>query len=134
MFKRMKLPCELIVNDVLPTARGAIARSLVRNHGYTQIRVAETFGVTGAAVSQYLKGLRGGNPVIDNSSMRDDFYKMTDKAADMISEGYNVTEVLCAICTYVKSSGLIDSLYESSGSEGTLASCSECPRFNIYMQ
>ncbi len=128
----MKLPCELIVTDVLPTARGAIARSLVRNHGYTQIRVAETFGVTGAAVSQYLKGLRGGNPLIDGSPMRDDFYKMVDKAADMISEGYNVTEVLCAICVYVKRSGLIDTLYESSGGKGILINCLECPRFNIY--
>lgn len=127
----MFLPCELIVADVLPTARGAIARCLVEEHGYTQVRVADAFGVTGSAVSQYLKGARGGNELIENSPHREGFYKMIEKAAAMITEGYNVTEVLCAICGFVKESGMIKELYNARGYVGMPAACSECPRFNI---
>ncbi len=127
----MFLPCELIVADVLPTARGSIARCLVEEHGYTQVRVAEVFGVTGSAVSQYLKGITGGNELIENSPHREGFYMMIRKAAAMITEGYNVTEVLCAICGFVKASGMINELYSARGYSGMPATCSECPRFNI---
>ena len=72
----MKMPCELIVTHILPTARGALAKELVHNHGMTQVQVANLFGVTSAAVSQYIKGLRGGNNLIDKSAYREDFYKM----------------------------------------------------------
>ena len=70
----MKMPCELIVTHILPTARGALARDLVTSHGMTQTQVAKLFGVTSAAVSQYLKGMRGGNNLIDRSAYKDDFY------------------------------------------------------------
>ena len=77
----MKMPCELIVTHILPTARGALAKELVHNHGMTQVQVANLFGVTSAAVSQYIKGLRGGNNLIDKSAYRDDFYKMIADSA-----------------------------------------------------
>lgn len=127
----MYFQCELIVFDVLPTARGAIARSLIEKHGYNQVQVAEKFGVTGSAISQYLKGIRGGSKVIDNSSKREDFYEMIEKAADAISEGLDATEILCTICNFVKSSGLINDLYAARGSTGVPPICSECPRLNI---
>jgi hypothetical protein len=127
----MYFECELIVYDVLPTARGAIAKSLIDKHGYSQIKVAKKFGVTGSAVSQYLKGVRGGNEVIDNSPSRENFYKMTERAADAISEGLDVTEILCTICQFVKESGIINELYAARGSEYNPAACMECPRLNI---
>lgn len=129
----MYFQCELIVFDVLPTARGAIARSLIDKHGYNQIKVAEKFGVTGSAISQYLKGVRGGSKVIDESPKREEFYKMTEKAADAISEGYDVTEVFCTICQFVKTSGLIDDLYAARRCVNVPAACLECPRLNIVL-
>ena len=77
----MKMPCELIVTHILPTARGALAKELVHNHGMTQVQVANLFGVTSAAVSQYIKGLRGGNNLIDKSAYREDFYKPSSRPA-----------------------------------------------------
>ena len=115
----MKMPCELIVTHILPTARGALAKELVHNHGMTQVQVANLFGVTSAAVSQYIKGLRGGNNLIDKSAYREDFYKMiADKA-------------LCEICTFVKTSGLLKALYVYEGYSGELGVCMECPRTTI---
>ena len=122
----MKMPCELIVTHILPTARGALAKELVHNHGMTQVQVANLFGVTSAAVSQYIKGLRGGNNLIDKSAYREDFYNMISDTADMVADGKDLTEALCEICSFVK-----NSLYVYEGYSGELGVCMECPRTTI---
>ena len=109
----MKMPCELIVTHILPTARGALAKEL------------------GAAVSQYIKGLRGGNNLIDKSAYREDFYKMIADTADVVANGKDLTEALCEICTFVKTSGLLKALYVYEGYSGELGVCMECPRTTI---
>lgn len=127
----MKLPCELIVTHILPTARGSLAKELVNRHGMTQVQVARLFGVTSAAVSQYLKGLRGGNNLIDKSAYREDFYNLIAKSADAVAAGEDVTEALCGICAFVKESGLLRALYVFEGYTGDLGVCMECPRLCI---
>ncbi len=127
----MKMPCELIVTHILPTARGAIAKELVTRHGMTQTEVAKMFGVTSAAVSQYIKGMRGGNTLIDKSAYRDDFYAMIADTADRIVAGADITESLCMICGFVKESGLLRALYVFEGYTGELGVCMDCPRINI---
>lgn len=127
----MKMPCELIVTHILPTARGALARDLVMSHGMTQTQVAKLFGVTSAAVSQYLKGMRGGNNLIDRSAYKDDFYAEIARMANDIANGADVTESLCGICGFVKDSGLLKALYVFEGYGDELGVCKDCPRFNI---
>ena len=132
----MKMPCELIVTHILPTARGALAKELVHNHGMTQVQVANLFGVTSAAVSQYIKGLRGGNNLIDKSAYREDFYKedfykMIADKADAVAGGKDLTLALCEICTFVKESGLLKALYVYEGYSGELGVCMECPKTTI---
>ena len=127
----MKLPCELIVTHILPTARGSLAKELVKRHGMTQVQVARLFGVTSAAVSQYIKGLRGGNSLIDKSAYREDFYDKIAKSADAVAAGEDVTEALCGTCAFVKESGLLRALYVVEGCSGDLGVCMECPRLGI---
>ena len=127
----MKMPCELIVTHILPTARGALAKELVHNHGMTQVQVANLFGVTSAAVSQYIKGLRGGNNLIDKSAYREDFYKMIADKADAVAGGKDLTLALCEIYTFVKESGLLKALYVYEGYSGELGVCMECPKTTI---
>lgn len=129
----MKMPCELVVTHVLPTARGAIAKELVTNHGMTQTQVARIFGVTSAAVSQYIKGMRGGNDLIDHSAWKDDFYSMIADKADEVASGADITETLCSVCAYVKSSGLLKALYVYEGYTGDLGICLDCPRLSIVI-
>ena len=129
----MKMPCELVVTHVLPTARGAIAKALVQQHGMTQTQVARLFGVTSAAVSQYIKGMRGGNNLIDNSAWKDDFYRMISEKADEVAAGADITEVLCGVCSYVKDSGLLKALYVYEGYAGDLGVCADCPRVEIVI-
>ena len=69
----MKIPCELIVWYVLPAIRRELARELVDKHGMIQAEVARKFGVTDAAVSQYLKSKRGSNKELEASGRYDEF-------------------------------------------------------------
>ncbi len=127
----MKMPCELIVTHILPTARGAIAKELVMSHNMTQTQVARLFGVTSAAVSQYIKGLRGGNTLIDRSAYKEDFYAMVANIAAKIANGADVSESLCDICAFTKTSGLLKALYIYEGYSGELGVCMDCPRHAI---
>lgn len=129
----MKMPCELIVTHILPTARGALVKELVNRHGMTQVEVSKLFGVTSVAVSQYVKGLRGGNNLIDRSAYREDFYELIKKTADSIVSGEDVTLSLCKICAFVKSSGLLRALYVFEGYTGELGTCMECPKSSIVI-
>ncbi|HUI40108.1 MAG TPA: helix-turn-helix domain-containing protein [Methanothrix sp.] len=49
----MKFPCEIIVWDVLPSIRAAIAKELVKR-GISQKEVSQMLGITPPAVSQYV--------------------------------------------------------------------------------
>ena len=127
----MKIPCELIVTHVLPTAKGALAKELVKKYGYTQVEVARMFGVTSAAISQYLKGVRGGNSIIDKSAYKDDFYNKIEELADSISAGMLVPEALCLVCDYVKESGLLKALYIYEGYTDIPDMNFECPKLTF---
>ena len=126
-----KMPCELVVFELLPTARGAIAKELVDRHGYTQAGVAQIFGITSVAISQYLKGLRGGNALIDSSVHRDEFFGKIALIADNLAAGADLTTELCGLCGFFKSSGMIDEIYRKKGSKVPLSKCLECPRKNL---
>ncbi len=107
----LKLPCEMIVTYVLPTTKGALAKELVNRHGMTQVEVARIFGVTSAAISQYVKGVRGQNSLIDKSAYKHDFYKLIAVLADSIAAGGSISDALCTVCEFTKESGLLKALY-----------------------
>ena len=127
----MRMPCEVVVFELLPTARGELAKELVRAHGYTQAKVAGLFVVTSAAVSQYIKGLRGGNPYIDGSVYRGAFYQQISESAERIANGADMLDELCEICNFVKRIGMLDEIYLKQGAKEDLPKCMECPRDNL---
>jgi len=60
----MKPFCERFV-QLLPTIRALVAKELIANYRMTQEEVAKKLGTTQSAVSQYIRGLRGRNPKVD---------------------------------------------------------------------
>jgi predicted transcriptional regulator len=127
-----KMPCELVVFELLPTARGSIAKTLVDEYGYTQTKVAEVFGVTNVAISQYVKGLRGGNKYIEGSIYKDDFYaKVSEISRRIALENGDLSVELCELCRFFKDSGMINEIYQNQGSMTPLSKCGECPRQNF---
>lgn len=56
----MRLPCERVVNEVLPAVRSLLAKDL-QDKGYSQTEIADLLNLTQPAVSQYLSASRGKN-------------------------------------------------------------------------
>ena len=109
----MKIPCELVVWYVLPTIRREVAKELVKTHGMSQAQVAKKFGVTDAAISQYLKKKRGENQLIEESSQYELFLEEIKLAAERIADNSSeFVNEMCRICTVVKSTGLLAKIYE----------------------
>ena len=109
----MKIPCELIVWYVLPTIRRELARELVETHSMTQAEVARRFGVTDAAISQYLKKKRGSNPEMEHGIGYEEFREEIARSAKIIKEGEaDIVSETCRICGVVKESGMLSRIYE----------------------
>ena len=81
----MKIPCEIVVWYVLPMIRREVSKELVHTHGMTQAEVARRFGVTDAAISQYLKKKRGGNAIIDDNPLYPEFQEEVKVSAARIA-------------------------------------------------
>lgn len=106
----MKIPCEVMVWQVLPLVRRELARELVRGHGMSQAEVAKMFDVTDAAISQYLTRKRGGD--YSSASMYPEFLAEVAESADRMSSGRSTYDAeVCRLCSVVKRSGLLAIIY-----------------------
>jgi len=111
----MKTPCEIVVWYVLPTIRRELARELVDFYGMKQAKVAKLFGVTDAAISQYLKNKRGDSSFIEQSEQYDTFEAEIKASAKSIAEGTSDISVeMCRICGIVKDIGLLAEIYSDN--------------------
>ncbi len=107
----MKIPCEVVVWQILPLVRRELACELVSGHGMSQAGVAKTFGVTDAAISQYLSKKRGGE--YSSAPMYEDFLNDVKESAARIVDGtsdYNAE--VCRICCRTKQNGLLAYIYK----------------------
>jgi len=103
----MKVPCEIIVWEVLPIIRKEFAILLIKNHGFTQRKAAEKLGLTEASISRYISGKRG-----EIKKLNKEIIKEIQKSTDKISKGNTsvVVEETCRICELLKSNGFIDNI------------------------
>lgn len=84
----------------------------METYGFKQSRVASMFGVTDAAISQYLKNKRGGSSVIENSehyNLFEDEIKISAKL--LAEEKSDISIEMCRICTAIKAIGLLAQIY-----------------------
>lgn len=110
----MKIPCEIVVWYVLPMIRREVSKELVYTHGMTQAEVARRFGVTDAAISQYLKKKRGGNSLVDDSPLYPKFQEEVAISAKRIAENNSDFSMeMCRLCGVVKSTGLLAIIYKA---------------------
>ncbi|MGI6008640.1 MAG: transcriptional regulator [Methanomethylophilus sp.] len=108
----MKTPCEIVVWYVLPTIRREIAKEMVGTYHMRQSDVGRIFGVTDAAISQYLKNKRGGSELIEKSEYYPGFLDEVRKSAKLIvEEKSDMSAEMCRICDYTKRVGLLAKVY-----------------------
>jgi predicted transcriptional regulator len=55
----VKPPCETVVKYMLPVFRSIVAKMLVTEYHFSQVKAAQKMGITQANISQYLSSKRG---------------------------------------------------------------------------
>ena len=105
--------------------RREVSKELVYTHGMTQAEVARRFGVTDAAISQYLKKKRGDNTLIEQSPMYPEFEEEIKNSARLIAEDKSEFSVeMCRLCGVVRKIGLLAMIYEAqTGSQPPKCVC-----------
>lgn len=99
----MKFPCEIIVWDVLPCIRAALAEEMVKK-GLSQSEISKTLGITQAAVSHYTSKKRG-----SGLSFQDEVKAEIRKLADDLVQGSVEDPVMriCMICMKLRADGTV---------------------------
>jgi len=113
----MKFLCEVIVQDVLPAMKALLAKELTHKHGLTQKQAAEKMGCTQAAISQYLRELRGYKIKLlqkDEKSME----KLGELAKKLASgsAGSEFSSEICGICDGMRKRDMLKTIYKMGAS------------------
>ena len=123
----MKFACELVVTDVLPAVRRELAKELTGVYDLSQKEVAKLFGVTNAAVCQYMKDVRGKSELIENGRYNQRFKEEISISAELLNVGKSdIVKELCRLCAFAKGSGLLDDINYGVREE-PYTKCQECP-------
>ncbi len=107
---------------VLPSLRVDVARSLVNDYGLKPINVAKMMDVSPAAVTQYLKGVRGRG--FDETIFRNGRIKreVDDVVREIVKNPRDHSQVLrklCRLCRVIRQEALI---------------CDECKKLSPALQ
>lgn len=118
----MKVPCELIIWNILPAIRREFARILVEDFNLTQRETAKKLGVTESAVSQYLKFKRG-NAIKFDKKMINEIGKAVKDVSDSEKDSLLI-EKTCSICALIRNYGILCELHRAENAK--LEDCDVC--------
>jgi len=111
----LKPPCIIVVQYVLPALRVLIAKELIEKRCLSRVRAAEKMELTPAAITQYLKKVRGETAV--------QLVESSDEAVEIISEMgndlargdasvYDVLRNICKTCQIMRSKGILCEMHK----------------------
>lgn len=108
----MKTPSEVIVWHILPIIRRDLAKELATTYHMKQADVGRLFGVTDAAISQYIKNKRGACASVENSMYYRPLCEEVHKSAELLHAGVaDIVVELCRLCEFARKSGLLAEIY-----------------------
>lgn len=108
----MKTPSEVTVWYILPIIRRDLAKELAMSYRMKQADVGRLFGVTDAAISQYIKNKRGACTLVENNTHYPTLCEEIRKSAASIHAGErDVVIELCRLCNCAKNIGLLEDVY-----------------------
>jgi len=98
----MKPPCMVVVKYILPSIRAMIARSLVEEYNLKPIKVASKMDITPAAVTQYMKGIRGSKEVMELEKSEKGMEAIEGLLEELFKENVDEVKVLEKLCDACK--------------------------------
>ncbi len=122
----MQLPSEIEARYVLPALRALVAKKLVLEKGYTQEKAAKAVGVTQAAISNYIRGVRGFRTYWENNPI---VLKYVDKIVELIvskSDPKEITKEFNQMLTELRRAGVLCRLHRNVEPFVDTSECNIC--------
>jgi len=95
----MKTSVELMA-EIMPSVRAAVAREMTARD-MSQAEIAALLGVTQAAVSQYLRNIRGHGAGINDALLRAEARKLTERIVSGKAHRDDLEQEFYAVCRLV---------------------------------
>lgn len=129
----MKLPCEIVVRDVLPVVRAVVVKELAEKYDFTQEEIASKLGITQAAVSYYLGAKRGYKTRLlkEAKSIEEAGHKIAEGVARGTITQMEIIENICKMCKTLRARDIVCEIHENlfpSLKGETCKLCTELPR------
>ena len=126
----MLLPAEIESKTLIPALRAILAKKLAANHDIREDEISRMLGVTQAAVSNYIREIRGNPELIEKLLAEEQVVKMIADITDRLAaEKYYTPATLSkfiGLCNYIKTSLLICDIHHNLESDIDEAICKEC--------
>lgn len=110
---KMRMPCEVVTEYLLPLIRRELAQELVNREGVSQLQAAKILGVTQPAVSNYLHSEPKLRSELEGSLERVE-RTVKDLSKDLLKGRLTQVEVLrrvCSLCIQMRNRGVLCSIH-----------------------
>ena len=126
----MLLPAEIESKSLIPALRAILAVDLAKKHNIREDEISRLLGVTQAAVSNYIRGIRGDPKLIEKLLEEKQVVNMITEISDNLASDNAYTPLslskFIGLCNYIKSSLLICDIHHNLESDIDEVVCKEC--------
>ena len=125
----------VVTSQVLPAVRVMVARDLIQVYELKPTTVASKMGVTPAAVTQYVSGVRGGKTVhILSKSKRVKrlLEKLVQEVLRTQVDQCAVIALLCEVCRVAREERMLCQMCDISAAAGGEGECNICSRLRCW--
>jgi hypothetical protein len=122
----MKPYCEIASQYLLPTLRALVAKALMEKYKLTQQDTASKLGLSQAAISQYMRQLRGSKvkTIEKDKGIIDEIEKFSGRIASGELNSLSALNAFCDICKIIRKKRLLCEIHIKYFPE--LKDCSIC--------
>ena len=124
------LPAEIESRSLIPALRAILAKDLAKKHNIREDKISQMLGVTQAAVSNYIRGIRGDPKLIEKLLGEIQVAIMITEITDSLASDRAYTpsslSKFIGLCNYIKSSLLICDIHHNLESNIDEQVCKEC--------
>ena len=126
----MLLPAEIESKSLIPALRAILAKDLSKKHNIHEDQISQMLGVTQAAISNYIRGIRGDPKLIEKLLEERQVASMITEISDNLASDKAYTPLslskFIGLCNYIKSSLLICDIHHNLESNIDDKVCKEC--------
>ena len=126
----MLLPAEIESQSLIPALRAILAKELAKKYHIREDEISRMLGVTQAAISNYIRGVRGDPKLIAKLMEEKQVVDMITEISSNLSsdKAYTPSSLskFIGLCNYIKSSLLICDIHHNLESNIDDEVCKEC--------